>query len=98
MVTPHFIVYGRGNGESYARLGITVSRKVGRAHTRNRIKRCVREAFRLNKEAMPAGWDLVLVARQGRALGSFDELQAELLRAAREMPRTSGKKSRRRRN
>ena len=96
VVTTHFIVYGRGNRDGCARVGITVSRKVGRAHERNKIKRRVREAFRLNQSEMPTGWDLVLVARQGRGVGTFNEVESELLRAARELPSTSGKKHRRR--
>ena len=97
VVTTHFIVYGRGNRDGCARVGITVSRKVGRAHQRNKIKRRVREAFRLNQGEMPKGWDLVLVARQGRGVGTFREVETQLLRAAKEIPSTSGKKQRRRR-
>jgi ribonuclease P protein component len=41
--------------EEKARIGLTVSSKVGKAHVRNRIKRVVREYFRLNKEKFPAG-------------------------------------------
>ena len=78
-------------------MGITVSRKVGKAHDRNQIKRRVREAFRLNKDKMPEGWDLVLVARQGRGVGTFLEVESELLRAARELPTSKGRNPRRRR-
>lgn len=46
------------------RLGITVTRKVGKAVKRNRIKRLVREAFRRERNALPAGLDLVWVAKR----------------------------------
>lgn len=60
------IVYGAENGRDHARLGISVGKKrVRKATARNRVKRLIREAFRLNKEAMPAGVDLVVVPRGG---------------------------------
>lgn len=58
------VVYGAENGLAHARLGISVSRKkIRRAHDRNRVKRLIREAFRLGKGAVPAGVDLVVVPR-----------------------------------
>lgn len=90
MATQHFVVYGRRNGGRPARLGITVSRKVGKAHVRNLIKRWVREAFRRN--TLPAGFDLVCVARQERPATSLDEVQRELLGAARQLRQGGGRK------
>lgn len=58
------IVYGIENGRDHARLGLSVSRKrVRKAHDRNRVKRLLREAFRLSKAELPAGIDLVVVPR-----------------------------------
>lgn len=48
-----------------ARLGVTVSRRVGIAVVRNRIKRILREVFRLHSEWFDAGRDYVFVARSG---------------------------------
>ena len=59
-----FIIVFRKNNVSKSRLGITVSRKVGKAVTRNRIKRIIREYFRLNRSVL-AGWtDINVIARQ----------------------------------
>ena len=82
MVTAHFIVYGRTNGRPISRLGITVSRKVGKAVVRNRVKRLVREAFRRNREALPTGLDLVFVARAGKPATEHAAVVAEMREAA----------------
>jgi ribonuclease P protein component len=56
--------------EGPSRLGVTASKQVGNAVIRNRIKRLIREAFRLDPGLLPAGVDVVVIARQGAdALG-----------------------------
>ena len=57
------LVFGYPNGLPFARLGLSVSRKVGGAVVRNRWKRLVREAFRLSRPQLPAGIDLIVVPR-----------------------------------
>ena len=59
------IVYGCENELSHARLGLSVSRKVGNAVRRNRWKRLLREAFRHRRVRLPRGVDLVVVPRRG---------------------------------
>jgi ribonuclease P protein component len=55
------------DAEESARLGVSVSRKVGGAAERNRIKRALREAFWDLQERMPSGYDYVIVARPDAA-------------------------------
>lgn len=57
------IVYVLENALPLPRLGLSVSRKVGNAVARNRWKRLLREAFRLNVARLPVGYDLVIVPR-----------------------------------
>jgi putative membrane protein insertion efficiency factor/ribonuclease P protein component len=60
-----FLVLGQRNGLSFCRLGLTVTKKVGRAVVRSRLKRQVREFFRLNRGGWPGGLDLVFIVRVG---------------------------------
>ena len=65
METRNFLVLLRPNQLPQVRLGVTVTKKIGKAVIRNRIKRYVREFFRLNKHYLPQGHDLVVIARRG---------------------------------
>lgn len=68
------VVYGRPNGLAHARLGLSISRKVGGAVRRNRLKRLLREAFRLRQRELAPGIDLVVVGRphEFRALADYE--------------------------
>src|SRR5438270_10461902 len=57
------MIYAKPNDLSHCRLGISISRKVGTAVRRNRIKRLLRESFRLMQHDLPRGYDLVIVVR-----------------------------------
>ena len=59
------LVYATSNEFDYPRIGLSVSRKVGGAVQRNRWKRLLREAFRLSREELPPGIDLVVIPRPG---------------------------------
>ncbi|MCL4209372.1 MAG: ribonuclease P protein component [Phycisphaeraceae bacterium] len=74
------VVYGRPNGLECSRLGLTVSRRVGGAVLRNRIKRLLRESFRLDRHTWPASYDLVIVVRPHH-IRTLDDYRAALTAA-----------------
>jgi len=76
--TEHFLIQWRPNGLSFNRLGLTVSRRVGQAVTRNLLKRRLREAFRKASPQWPQGVDLVVIARPGAAALDQAQLAREL--------------------
>ncbi|HEV2176631.1 MAG TPA: ribonuclease P protein component [Terriglobia bacterium] len=68
------------NGLAQTRLGITVPRAIGNACARNRIRRRLREVFRLHRAAICSGWDVVLNPRPPVATIPFETLAREVLR------------------
>ena len=70
------VIFSLKNNLPNSRLGLSVSRKVGVAPARNRIKRLLREAFRLSQHELPKGLDLVIVVRPHKALelGEYQQL------------------------
>jgi len=70
-------------GDATTRLGITASKKVGGAVARNRVKRLVREAFRLNKGGFPSGKRVVVIAKPEAVALERAEVERELLAAFR---------------
>jgi ribonuclease P protein component len=79
MRTPHFAVNHWANGLAYHRLGQVVPKRLGSAVLRNRLKRRLREWFRLNKGQIPHPCkDIVIIARSGAGGLSWSEMNAEL--------------------
>lgn len=67
-VSPQLVIYCQRNRRGHSRLGVSVSTKLGCAVVRNRVRRRIREIYRLNKAKMLPGYDLIVVARV-RAVG-----------------------------
>ncbi|MGH7914091.1 MAG: ribonuclease P protein component [Candidatus Binataceae bacterium] len=88
----HFVLYGLGGAkDERSRLGITVSRRVGNSVVRNRLKRRVRECYRLKLRAMlPAGVAMVVIARKGAGELKWIAIDAELLASVTNLRRKLG--------
>lgn len=70
------VVYCRKNGLDYNRLGLTTGTKLGHAVVRNRIRRRIREAYRLSESSYALGYDIVVVARHRAADADFREIES----------------------
>lgn len=76
------VLYARKNRTDGNRVGVTVSKKLGKAHVRNRTRRRIREVYRLNEEKFQPGWDIVVVARTKAVEAPFEKLTASYLTLA----------------
>ena len=76
------VLYARKNHLGRNRVGITVSKKLGHAVVRNRVRRRLREVYRLHEMQFAPGWDIVVVARSRAVDAPFEKLTASYLRLA----------------
>jgi ribonuclease P protein component len=76
--TRNFQIISHPNQLGIRRLGLGVGRKVGKAVKRNRVKRLLREFFRLNKTRLPSSHDYLFVAKPGSADLTYKETYEEL--------------------
>ena len=74
----YLIVYSYKNRLRSNRLGITASKKAGNSVKRNRLRRLVRENYRLYESGLEVGFDIVFVVRKNEVLPSFNEIKREM--------------------
>ena len=74
------VLYCKRNPRGYSKLGITVSTKVGKAVVRNRVRRRLREIYRLHETKIMRGFDLVIVARVKSPYATYQQLERDFLR------------------
>ena len=75
----YVVIYTGRNNNTINRLGITVSKKVGRAVHRNRVRRRLKEIYRLNETNLNTGYDIIIVARLKSRFIKFSELEASVI-------------------
>ena len=84
-VSPLLAVYCRKTGSRENRLGITVGGKLGKAVTRNLIRRRLKEIYRLNEGRFLPGYDIVVVARVRAVYSSYRDLERSFLSLAKRL-------------
>ena len=80
-VTPFLVVYARQSKRPGNRIGFTVSNKLGKAVKRNRVRRRLREIYRLNESRFVPGTELVIVARSRAVTATYRQLESAFLSA-----------------
>lgn len=80
----YLVLYARPNRSAVNRIGITVSKKLGKAVVRNRVRRRLREVYRLNEHLFAPGWDIVVVARSRCIDADFEKLTNAYLSLAKQ--------------
>ncbi len=81
----YLVLYCRKNHTPGNRVGITVGKKLGKAVVRNRVRRRLRDIYRLNEESFHRGYDIVVVARGQAVDASFQQLQNAYLSLAKRL-------------
>ena len=84
--TPVVVVYALKNHKGINRIGLTASKKVGKAVQRNRARRVIREAYRLLETQFPTGYDYVFVARVRTVKCSTQEVMRAMQFALGKLP------------
>lgn len=84
-VTKYFVLYYRPGTCDTSRVGFTVSKKIGNAVVRNRVRRRLKECFRLHEDSLDGCYDLVIVARARSLKGDFHHMCGLLKKALEEI-------------
>lgn len=90
-VSPYLAVYCRKNRLEQSRLGITVGSKLGNAVKRNRVRRRIREVYRLSEVNLLPGYDLVVVARTRAQGAPFSVLEKSFLQLSKKLGLSCGR-------
>ena len=84
-VMPTMVIYARSNKSGENRVGFTVTVKLGHAVTRNRVRRRLREIYRLHEPMIARGTDLVVVARGRAVTATYRQLETAFLSACKKL-------------
>ena len=76
----NFVLFIKKNNNLFNRLGIVVKKEIGPATFRNRMKRYIREFFRLQKHRIKGSFDIILMVRKGCSINRYREVEEELRR------------------
>jgi ribonuclease P protein component len=79
VVNRQVVMYYKKNNLDYNQIGFSVSKKVGKAVVRNRVKRLMKESYRLNLEKIEDGYDIIFIARVRLNSATYKEVEKGML-------------------
>ena len=79
LANPYLALYAFPNKQNKNMLGITVNKKIGKAVVRNRIKRLIKESYRLSEDRIKDGYDIIVVSRFKMAGADFKRTNRSFL-------------------
>ncbi len=91
LLSESFIIFAHKNDYDFTRLGIAASVRVGNAVRRNRIKRLLREFFRLNKNIFPKSTDIFISVKKEARVGRLRDIELELTPVAKKLCQRQGR-------
>ena len=83
LANKYLVMYILPNDQMCSRIGISVSKKVGNSVIRHRVTRLIRESYRLNREIIREGYDIVVVARNTAKGKNFQDIESAFLHLCR---------------
>jgi len=75
----YLVMYVYENNLSKNRIGISISKKVGNSIIRHRLKRLIKESYRLQEDCFQSGWDIVVIARANAKDRTYQEIESALI-------------------
>jgi ribonuclease P protein component len=78
--TSHLVLYWYENQKKYNRFGFSISKKIGKAVVRNKLRRRLKEIIRLNEDNLVVGYDLIIIARKPVVRLEFTKIKKDVFK------------------